>query len=154
MPRIVCDVPAAGRPLQVYKQSALASFTTILDPPDFSIPDPSELLAERDPLDTTRAIVPGEIYITTPLLVHNRHSATQWFEVRVLAESGDQVRLGQFVIPAGETTEIPLQGRALIKRIAAGTSGDRLQVRAEVAGRQDFWLSAVERRASEHVVAP
>lgn len=153
MPRLNVRTPSPGKALQISKQSALASFTTILDPPDFSIPDPSITPGlARDPLDGTRAIVPGEIYITTPLMVHNRHTSALWFEVRLLAEGGDQVRLGQFTIPAGETTQIPLQGFTCIKRVPAGTFGDLLQVRAQSPALIDFWGSAVERRSSEHVL--
>lgn len=152
MARITCLEPSTGRPLRIALQNLANTWTSIADAPDFSVPDEAEEFATRDPLDATRAIRPGEITFLTPLCVSNRDTVTRWVDVRVLTEAGVAVFCpGRVSIPAGDTVYIPVQGRSLLKRTAAGANGDRLQVLAQTANVLDLWLAAEEKLSSEHV---
>jgi hypothetical protein len=152
MPRITCKTPASGKPLNITLVDVPATFTTLADAPDFSVPDPSQAFAARDPLDATRAIRPGEVFLLTPLAVYNKTATARWVEVQFLTESGVTVLSpGRVSVPAFDTAYIPVQGRSLTKRVAAGVNGDRLQIRAEFAAVFDVWGSAEERLSAEHI---
>jgi hypothetical protein len=128
------------------------SFLTLADAPDFSVPDPSLSFPTRDPADNTRAIRPGEIFLLTPLAVYNKTATARWVEVQLVTEAGVTVLSpGRVTVPALDSVYIPVQGRSLTKRLAAGTSGDRLQIRAEAANAVDVWGSAEERLSAEHI---
>jgi hypothetical protein len=152
MPRITCKSPASGKPLQIAAVNVPTTFTTLADAPDFSVPDPSQSFPTRDPLDSTRAIRPGEVFLLTPLSVHNKTTTARWVEVQLLTEAGVTVLSpGRVTVPARDTVYIPVQGRSLVKRVAAGANGDRLQIRAEAANALDVWAAAEERLSAEHV---
>lgn len=152
MPRITCKTPASGKPLNITSVNVPTTFTTIADAPDFSVPDPSGSFTQRDPLDATRAIRPGEIFLLTPLAVYNKTATARWIEVQLVTEAGTTVLApGRVTVPAGDTVYIPIQGRSLTKRVAGGPNGDRLQIRAEAASALDAWLSAEERLSAEHI---
>ena len=155
MARVTCKAASSGRPLQITLVDVPTSFTTIADAPDFSVPDPSQSFPVRDPLDATRAVRAGEIFMVTPLAVHNKTAAASWIEVQLVTEAGVTVLSpGRVTVPANETALIPVQGRSLVKRSASATaaaSGDRLQLRAQFAGVFDVWASAEERLSAEHI---
>lgn len=153
MPRITCSQPSTGKPINVALSDLGTAWTTIAEAPDFSVPDPSQqAYAVRDPLDASRGIAVGEVFFLTPLLARNLAGASRWIEVRLLLENGtENDAMGRFIVPAGETVSIPMQGRSLVKRNAAGSNGDRLQVRAEAAASFDVWAAANEQAAAEHV---
>lgn len=153
MPRITCRQPSTGRPVNVRAEDVGTAWVTLVEASDFSLPDPSLAnYSDRDPLDASRGIAPGEVFFLTPLMARNLASAARWIEVRLLTEAGvENDALGRFIVPAGETVAIPVQGRSLVKRVAAGANGDRLQVRAEASSAFDVWASAEERPAAEHV---
>lgn len=151
MPRITCKAPSSGRPTQLVLVNVPTTFTTIADAPDFSVPDPSLSFPVRDPLDATRAIRAGEVFLLTPLAVHNKTTTARWVEVQLLTEAGVTVLSpGRVVVPARDTAFIPIQGRSLTKRTAAGANGDRLQIRAEAGSTFDVWAAAEERLSAEH----
>lgn len=150
MARITCRTPSTGRPTRVSLVNVGASLTTIIEAPDFSVPDTSNKFSTRDPADGGRAIRPGEIFFLTPLAATNKDTVTRWIEVVLLTEDGASIVFAKLKVPAGDTAFIPLQGRSLFKRDAAGTNGDRLQIRAEVAGMFDVWSSAEEKLSNEH----
>ena len=150
MARIVCRTPSTGKSIRIISEDVGTSFVTIAEAPDFSVPDTSERFDERDPLDNSRAIRPGEIFFLTPLAVKNKLATDETIEVQFLTEDNDTISLGELEIPAGDTGFIPLQGRSLLKRIAAGANGDRIQVKASAADAFDVWSSAEERLSSEH----
>jgi hypothetical protein len=153
MPRITCRQPSTGKPLNIRAENVGSSFVTIAEAPDFSVPDPSGTgYTVRDPLDATRGIAPGEVFFLTPLMARNLTASARWIEVRLLTEGGtENDAIGRVAVPAGETVAIPVQGRSLVKRNAAGANGDRLQVRADAADAFDVWASADERASAEHV---
>jgi len=152
MARITCQTPSGGRPLTLTQVNVPDTWTAIADAPDFSVPDPSERFLVRDPLDASRAIRPGEIFLLTPLAVHNKTATARWIEVRLTLEDGTHILSpGRVTVPAGDTAFIPVQGRSLTKRTASGTHGDRLQVRAEAASVFDLWGAGEERLSAEHI---
>lgn len=152
MTRITCRQPSTGKPINVHYENLGTSWTTIAEAPDFSVPDPSgSQYPDRD-TDTSRGIAAGEVFFLTPLLVKNKTASTRYIEVRFVAEDGStNDAMGRIYVPAGESVAIPLQGRSLVKRIAASANGDRLQVRSEVVSGFDVWASANEQASAEHV---
>ena len=155
MTRITCRVPSSQRPSTAVFVDVTTTFQTMLEAPDFSVPDPQLVFPNRDPLDASRAIRPGELFIRTPLMVTNTSGASRWFEAALIKEgSGSDVVLSNVVIPAGQTVMIPIQGSSLTKfdPAPANDFGDRLRLRGEVAGQVFHCMITVEERAaSEHL---
>lgn len=151
MARITCRTPSTGKPVRVILANVGTDFTTIIEAPDFSVPDTSSKFSDRDPVDGARAIRPGEIFFLTPLSARNKDTATRWIEVQLLTEDNVTISFGRVEVPAGDTVYIPLQGRSLFKRLPSGTVGDRIQIRAEIANMFDVWSSAEEKLSNEHV---
>lgn len=150
MSRIVCRTPSTGKPISVRLANVGTNYVTIAQAPDFSVPDPSNKFPDRDPLDTNRAIRPGELFFLTPLSARNRDTVKRWIETQLVTEDGDTIEFGRVEVPAGDTAFIPLQGRSLLKRGADNANGDRLQVRAEIDNQFDVWSAAEEKLSSEH----
>lgn len=150
MSRITCRTPSTGKPLRVAKDSVSNTFEVIAEAPDFSVPDASNKFSDRDPVDASRAIRPGEIFFLTPISAKNKDSADRWVEVILVTEDDVTIEIGKIEVPAGDTAFIPIQGRSLFKRTANNVTGDTLQVRCEVAGVFDVWTAAEERLSSEH----
>lgn len=150
MSRIKCRTPSTGKPLRITQADVGTTFTTIAEASDFSVPDASNKFADRDPLDISRAIRPGEIFFLTPLSAKNNSASTAWIEARLLTEDSVEITFGRVSVPAGDTAFIPLQGRSLFKRDPLASNGDRLQVRAEVAGIFDVWAAGEEKTSNEH----
>lgn len=151
MSRITCKTPSTGKSIIVSQANVSTTFTTIAEAPDFSVPDPSENYSTRDPADAGRAIRPGEIFFVTPLAAKNKSANVVWIEVRLFTEANTAIEFGQVAVPPGDTAFIPIQGRSLFKRDAAGTNGDRLQVRAEANNVFDVWSAAEEKLSAEHI---
>jgi hypothetical protein len=150
MSRITCRTPSTGKPLRVAKDSVSNTFEVIAEAPDFSVPDASNKFSDRDPVDASRAIRPGEIFFLTPISAKNKDSADRWVEVILVTEDDVTIEIGKIEVPAGDTAFIPIQGRSLFKRTANNVTGDTLQVRCEVAGVFDVLAAAEERLSSEH----
>jgi len=127
------------------------SYTTIAEAPDFSVPDPSETYSNRDPLDASRAIKPGEVFFITPIAAKNKTANTLWIEVRLLTETNAVIDFGRAKVPGNDTVFIPIQGRSLFKRDPDGTAGDKLQIRAQANSAFDVWSAAEEKLSSEHI---
>lgn len=151
MARIKCRTPSTGKPIRVAMIDVTTEFTTVAEAPDFSVPDESNKFINRDPLDSARAIRPGEIFFLTPISAKNKTTETRWVEVVLVTEDAHIIEFGKVKVPAGDTAFIPIQGRSLFKRLANASNGDRLQVRTEVAGSFDIWASAEEKLSNEHV---
>lgn len=150
MTRITCRTPSTGRPLRFTAQNLGTDYVTIAEAPDFSVPDTSNTFPVRDPLDSARAIRPGEIFFLTPLMVKNKDTETRWIEVQLLQEDGFEIELAKILIPKGDTAFVPLQGRSIFKRDANVSNGDRIRIRAEVSNVLDVWGSGEERPTNEH----
>ena len=151
MSRITCKTPSTGRSFIVSQANVSTTYTTIAEAPDFSVPDPSENYATRDPQDNNRAIRPGEVFFVTPLAAKNKSASVVWVEIRLFTEANTAIDFGRVAVPPGDTAFIPIQGRSLFKRIADGTNGDRLQVRAEANNVFDVWSAAEEKLSAEHI---
>jgi hypothetical protein len=151
MARITCRTPSTGKPIQVIYEDVPATFTTIAEAVDFSIPDASTKYDERDSADDTRAARPGELFFLTPLSARNKTTTEKWVEVQLVMEDGVVIQFGKVAIPPEDTAFIPMQGRSLLKRVnLAAASGDQLQIRAETAGTIDVWANAEQKLSNEH----
>lgn len=151
MARITCRTPSTGKPIEIIAANVAQTYITISEAPDFSVPDTTQTFPNRDPLDFTRAIRPGEIFFLTPLSVKNKSANTAWFEIRLHTESNVDVSLGKVLVPSGDTAFIPIQGKSILKRNALSPNGDQLQVRAQTANTFDIWAAAEEKLSSEHI---
>jgi len=151
MARITCRTPSTGRPISVTSNTVTTDYVTIAESSDFSIPDTSNRYTTRDPLDTTRAIRPGEIFFLTPLAAKNKDTVTRWIEVQLVKEDGTIIEMAKVYVPKEDTAFIPLQGRSIFKRDANSANGDRIQVRAEVDNIFNVWSSAEEKATNEHI---
>ena len=151
MARITCKTPSTGKSIIVSQSNVATTFTTIVEAPDFSVPDPSENYSARDPLDANRAIRPGEVFFVTPIAAKNKSANVVWVEVRLYTEANTAIEFGKIDVPPGDTAFIPVQGRSLFKRTAGGINGDRLQVRAEANNVFDVWAAAEEKLSAEHI---
>lgn len=151
MARITCKTPSTGKGIIVTSNNVTTSYTSIAEAPDFSVPDPSENYTTRDPLDTNRAIRPGEVFFITPLAARNKSANTAWIEIRLVTEGNTAIDFGRARVPAFDTVFMPIQGRSLYKRDPNSAGGDRIEVRAEVDGIFDVWAAAEEKLSNEHI---
>lgn len=153
MTRIYCRTPSTGYPENLVLVNVPETLTTIplADAPDYSVPDPSNQYEVRDPLDPTRAIIPGQIFFLTPLSVVNKSAGQETLTVILLQEDGTSVNFGTATVPAGDTAYIPLNGRSLLKRDPIVANGDRLQVYASAANVFDVWTAADLSPASQNI---
>lgn len=150
--RITCKTPSTGRPINFTAAGLGQEWQTIAEAPDFSVPDTSNVFPDRDPTDEGRAIRPGEIFFLTPLYVRNTSEDACWVEARLLLEDDTAIACpGRIDILPGDTAVVAVQGRSLVKRDAAGLSGDRLQLRAQAADVLDAWGSGEEKPSAEHI---
>lgn len=152
MARIKCKTPSTGRPVNFTKTNLGLDWTTVAEAPDFSVPDASQAFAARDPLDSARAVRPGEVFFLTPMFCRNKGIEACWIELRIVQEDGAVIECpGRLYVPGLDTALAPLQGRSLIKRLPAGANGDRLQARAQLVDHLDLWVSGEEKLSSEHI---
>jgi hypothetical protein len=151
MARITCRTPSTGKSLRIVYSDVPNTYTDLVEAPDFSVPDTSNKYSERDSDDATRAIRPGEIFFLTPLSARNKDTVERWIDTQLVTEDGTVIQVGRVAVPPGDTAFIPLQGRSILKRTpAAASSGDKIQLRAEVSSVFDVWVSAEEKLSSEH----
>ena len=153
MTRIYCRTPSTGYPENLVLVDVPATLTTIpgADAPDYSVPDPSNQYEVRDPLDPTRAILPGQIFFLTPLSIVNKTGTEESLTVILLQEDGTVVNFGTAVVPAYDTAYMPLNGRSLLKRDPIVANGDRLQVQATAPAAFDVWTAADLSPASQNI---
>jgi hypothetical protein len=153
MTRIYCRTPSTGYPENLVLANVPATITTIpgADAPDYSVPDPAEQYEVRDPLDPTRAILPGQIFFLTPLAVTNKSINQASLTVTLLQEDGNTINFGTAIVPAGDTAYLPLNGRSLLKRDPLAANGDRLQVQASAPNVFDVWTAADLSPASQNL---
>ena len=151
MARITCRTASTGKPINIVYESVPATWTTIAEAVDFSIPDASNKYSTRDSADDSRAARPGELFFLTPLSARNKDTSEKFLEVQLITEDGVVIQFGKATIPPEDTAFIPMQGRSLLKRInITAQPGDRLQVKAETAGTIDVWSSGEQKLSNEH----
>lgn len=170
MARIKCKVPSTGY-TKNYTYCTRADGTTttqtliynewvtLMEAPDYSVPDTRLIYPRRDPNDNGRAIRPGETFIMTPIFARNT-SETESFEIYIeLLLEYATVGIpcpGKMIIPAGDTVLIPVQGRSLLKRNMKdefSTYGDRIRLKAgnnSANGYIYVWGSGEEKLSAEH----
>lgn len=153
MTRIYCRTPSTGYPENLVLVDVPDTVTTIpgANAPDYSVPDPSNQYEQRDPLDPTRAILPGQIFFLTPLSIVNKSVSEESLTVFLLQEDGTLVNFGTATVPAGDTAYMPLNGRSLLKRDPLVANGDRLQVQASAPDVFDVWTAAEGSPASQNL---
>lgn len=151
MARITCRTPSTGKPLRIIQRNVANTYVTIAEAPDFSVPDASNKFPDRDPVDATRAIRPGEVFFLTPMTATNRDTVDRWIETILVTEDDETIEVAKVTVPAGDTALIPLQGRSLLKRTANNAVGDTIQIRAEISNIFDIWIAAEEKTSNEHV---
>jgi hypothetical protein len=152
MARIKCRTPSTGKPLSINISNVETTYVTVVEAPDFSVPDAAGNFANRDPEDSTRAIRPGEVFFLTPMSVRNKGITTSSIQVSIIPEnSNTAIEVGTLKIPAGDTGFVPLQGRSLLKRDLESANGDILQIKAQNSNTLDIWISAEEKLSSEHI---
>jgi len=157
MTRIYTRTPSTGYPENLVLGNVGITPTTLVggiggsNCPDYSVPDPSNQYEQRDPIDPTRAILPGQIFFLTPLSIVNKTSTQETLTVVLQQEDGTRIEFGTAIVPAGDTAYIPLNGRSLLKRDPLSLNGDRLQVFASSANVFDVWTSAELSPASQNL---
>jgi hypothetical protein len=152
MSRIKCRTPSTGKSINVYYANVPSSFITLVEAPDFSVPDPANTsLFQRDPSDSTRAIKPGEIFFLTPMYAKNKSGGSTSIDVKLKAEDNTNVEITTVTILSGDTVLVPLQGRSLTKRNASSSNGDMIFIKASDANTVDVWISVEEKLSSEHI---
>ena len=157
MTRIYTRTPSTGYPETLYFVDVPVTMTTLVgglsgaDAPDYSVPDPSNQYEQRDPLDPTRAILPGQIFFLTPISATNKSGSDETLNVQLVLEDGSTVSLGSAVVPAFDTAYIPINGRSLLKFDANAASGDQLQVSASTGNVFDVVVSAELAPASQNL---
>jgi hypothetical protein len=154
MTRIRTDQPSSGKPLQLYIPSSgfvPSTFTTIAEAPDFSVPGTGDSGVTLDPADSSRELRPGEVFIEAPLTCINNDITTRWVELQILTQTNHTISCSpQISIPPKEAIYIPIQGLRLLKTNFGVSNGDRLQIRASIAGAIKIIGSAVELEALTH----
>jgi hypothetical protein len=153
MARIYCRTPSTGYPENIILVDVPDTLTTIpgANAPDYSVPDASNQYEVRDPIDPTRAILPGQIFFLTPLSVVNKTNNQASLTVILLKENGTSVNFGTVVVPAYDTAYVPMNGRSLLKRDPLVDNGDRLQVQASAPNVFDVWAAAELSPASQNI---
>lgn len=150
--RITCKQPA-NEEVMANVSPLGVNWATLIEAPDFSLPDAADKFADRDPADATRALRPGQAYVSRSLLVYNDSSSDDpiTLEVRVLRESGDSFVAAKLGVGGGDTAELQLGGAGLFKRDFSAANGDRLQVRASLGGNLSVTAWYQTRVASDHI---
>jgi hypothetical protein len=142
MPRITCE-QTGYKPIAIRGANLGTGATAVAEAPDFSIPDPNDAASQ--------IVVAGEVWFGTPVYLRNKNVDTRTVTVTILTEGGVTISLGVVEIPGGETAAFPVQGHSLLKRNPDAVNGDRLRLQASNASSIDYWATAYERRADDHI---
>lgn len=141
----------AAVPRTIFRSAIGTAWETILEAPDFSVPDPQRRFAgARDPDDAERRIQPGFALVEAPIMFHNASPDAVTVEIAILPEDGVRVVQAVIRITTGETYLHPSPGQRLLKRDTDSTDGDRLQVRASAAGVVSVTSTGSEGAAEQH----
>jgi len=161
--RIKCKVPSTGytknytsvkldNGTEISTLPKFPVWATVMEAPDYSVPDTRLIYSARDPLDAGRAIRPGETFIMTPIFARNNDNDNPCeIYVELVLESGTIIPCpGKMVIPAGDTVMIPVQGRSLLKRDKNSAFGDRIRLSSDSENAVYVWGSGEEKLSAEH----
>lgn len=150
--------PSSGKTIIINLADIGLAWTTIAEPDDFSVPVQNRATAVLDPLDSNRELLPGELFIGSPVLVCNKTASTRTVSFRVLRENAggaDEtfVLVDELPVAGNTTALVTVQGQYLIKYVDR-TAGDRLQVQADVGNALDLSGAALLTQHSDHVPDP
>lgn len=155
MTRIRTNQAATNQPTPITVAGVPTDWTTVLEAPDFSLPDPNERFPDdRDPAETAtdkRRIASGQALLETPLMFHNRDTTSRWVEIRTIREDGTTVVQAKVTIPPGDTYLHPSPGQTLVKQDLTSSNGDQLQVRAQSASVVDLIAGASVGMSEKHL---
>lgn len=141
----------AAVPKSIFVASIGTVWQTVLEAPDFSVPDPQLRWAnDRDPADNERRIQPGSALVEAPMMFFNPGPLFLVLDISILREDGVRVAQAQIEIENGETYLHPAPGQRLLKTDLTSANGDRFQVKASVAGQLRLTSTASEGAAEQH----
>lgn len=141
----------AAVPVRILVESLGTDWQTVLEAPDFSVPDPQRRFpGARDPADAERRIQPGFALIEAPMMFFNGGTGTVTLEVSILREDGTRVRQAVIGIVSQETYLHPAPGQRMLKRDPDTAHGDRMQVKASAASTVQLTSTASEGAAEQH----
>ncbi len=141
----------AAVPVRILAETIGTDWQTVLEAPEFSVPDTQRRFpGARDPADAERRIQPGFALIEAPLMFYNASLASVTLDIRILHEDGAEVQQAMVELIAQDTFLHPAPGQRLLKRDPDRVHGDRLQVRASVAGVVQLTSTASEGAAEQH----
>jgi len=141
----------AAVPKSIAIESIGTAWVTILEAPDFSVPDPQlRWPTDRDPADNERRIQPGFALVESPIMFHNGSLNTVTVEISILTEA--DVRIVQAIIQVTpqETYLHPAPGQRLLKLDKATANGDRIQVKASAIDSVTVTSTGSEGAAEQH----
>ena len=161
---IKTDQPSTGKSIILSKRNVPITWYTLYETAHYSIPLTGETPRYADESDADRELLPGEAFISSPLLVTNKDSShTVSVDVRIINECSvldvpddseyaitivKNLRIGK-----NESVQVPIQGMSLLKSKFDTFYGSRLQVKASLADALDVYGSAVESSYPDHAEA-
>lgn len=141
----------AAVPRPIFVEAIGTAWQTILEAPDFSVPDTQVRWPDdRDPDDPERRIQPGFALVEAPMMFYNAGPLFLVLDISILREDGVRVEQAQIEIETGETYLHPAPGQRLLKTDYTSANGDRFQVKASVAGQLRLTSTASEGAAEQH----
>jgi len=151
--KILTDQPQSKG--KSYRASSIpATAFTLIEAPYFSRTGRANDALPVDPSDNNRTLLPGEVFLRTPLHITNvAGSGTVTVTVTIAHEDGGTTTLAQDQpVEVKDTLYVPAQNSSLFKRDLAspGNAGDRLRVTAGTAGALDLFVMGNERLALDH----
>lgn len=141
----------AAVPKPIFIEAIGTAWQTILEAPDFSVPDTQVRWPnDRDPDDNERRIQPGFALVEAPVMFHNSSLNTVTVEISILREDGTRVLQAAIQITTQETYLHPAPGQRLLKLDKDVAQGDRLQVKASAGGVVSVTSAGSEGAAEQH----
>ena len=141
----------AAVPKSIAIESIGTVWETILEAPDFSVPDPQlRWPTDRDPADNERRVQPGFALVEAPIMFYNNSLDTVTVEISILQEDDTRVVQAVIQITTMETYLHPSPGQRLLKLNKDSSNGDRLQVKASTAGVVSITSTGSEGAAEQH----
>jgi hypothetical protein len=98
MARILTDRPSSGKSVLLFIPVASNSgfvstaYTTLIEAPDFSVPDEGDPGSVVDPGDSSRVLAPGEVAFRAPWLSPTRHPPPAGCSCRCCWRAGTRSR--------------------------------------------------------------
>lgn len=128
--KITCRSIASGKPNSVLF-NIINSDAVLLTSNYYSVPDTSNRYPDRDPVDSTRGLRPGQFYITAPVFLHNLSSSKAEVIVCILQDVDSQAvdlstSLGRYDVLPNSTVAVEVFGRSVVNRALEDNKGGAL----------------------------